>query len=98
MPPAFAALEVRVNAACMAALANAEEVLPDASVVAGLLEDAAIPGGALDVMPAYRRVFTAATDDLAGLEIGDLLTAGDVEYAVVAIEPDGTGLTVLGLK
>ena len=98
MATSFAALESRVNAACMQALANAEATLPDATVVSGIFDNAALVGGQFDIAPGYTRRFVAPTAALADLEVGDVLTIATDDFTITAIEPDGTGLTALGLK
>lgn len=98
MAASFGALEARVNAACMAALANVDATLPDESVVQGIFDNGAITGGVWEVAPAFTRRFMAGSTALADLEIGDVLTINETDYSVTAIEPDGTGMTTLGLK
>lgn len=98
MAAPFAALEADANEAILGALANATATLPGGAQLDGILEDAAIPGGVLDVMPAFARRFTAASAALATVVVGAALIVGGDAYEVVAVEPDGTGLTALGLK
>jgi|GEM_PF-3042793 len=105
MDAPFAALEARVNAACLAKLANAEATLPDLSVVPGLFENAAVP--VFGVVPGFTRQFQGDSVALADLEVGDAITVRkwisgvpvyEASHVIAAIEPDGTGMTVLGLK
>lgn len=42
--------------------------------------------------------FTVGTADVASLDHGDTITIGASAYTVRAIEPDGTGMTVLRLE
>lgn len=42
--------------------------------------------------------FTVRTDDAQGAAAGDTLVIGAVSYAVVSVEPDSTGITVLVLR
>lgn len=98
MSAPFAALEARVNTACMAALANAEATLPSAVVVSGIFDNAAVAGGTFDVAPGFIRRFIGLSASLSALTIGQSLTIGGVAYAIAEIEPDGTGLTSLSLK
>lgn len=98
MATPFAALETRLNVACLAALANADATLPDLTVVSGVFESGAVAGGVFEVSPAFLVRFTASSDALTDVEVGDEIYIRSRLYRVTAIEPDGTGMTVLGLK
>lgn len=93
-----ATFEPGISVSCLDAFANAEVTLPDLTVVAGLLQNAAIPGGVYDVAPGYTQRLTMQSTLVADLEVNDVLTIAETDYLVTAIEPDGMGLTVLGLK
>ncbi len=82
----------------LAVFSNAEATLPNCTVVPGILENTAIPGGVYDVAPGYAQRFTAESSLVAELEVGDAIAIVETEYRVIAIESDGMGLTVLGLK
>lgn len=41
---------------------------------------------------------TCATEDVADVPRGEVVTVGADSYRVVAVEPDGTGITVLRLQ
>ena len=91
-------IEAGISASCLSALTNASATLPDFSVVPGVLQNAAIPGGVYDVAPGYTQRFTALSTLVSEVEVEDIITIGETDYLVTAIEPDGVGLTVLGLK
>lgn len=91
-------LDAGTSASCLSALANASATLADNSTVSGVLQNAAIPGGVYDVAPGYTQRFTALSTAVVDLEVEDIITIGETDYLVTAIEPDGMGLTVLGLK
>jgi hypothetical protein len=94
----FAAIEASISAGCVAAFENATATLPDFSALPGVLQAAATPGGVYGVAPGYLRSFTAQATLVADLEVEDVITIAETDYEVVAIEPDGMGLTVLGLR
>lgn len=93
-----AAFEAAMSVKLLALFSNAEATLPNCAVVPGILENTAIPGGVYDVAPGYAQRFTAASALVAELEVEDVITIAATDYRVIAIEPDGMGLTVLGLK
>ncbi len=41
---------------------------------------------------------TCRTSDVSAVAVGDSVTVNAVAYTVCAIEPDGTGITILRLK
>lgn len=47
---------------------------------------------------AYLPIFECATADVSSAAHGDRLTIDSVDYKVVGIEPDGTGITKLAME
>jgi hypothetical protein len=95
MAAPFAALETRLNAAVVAHLANAEADFGGGVVVAGEFSNGyAAALGVAGTNPG----FLGQSTDLAAVTRGSTVTISGTTYTVVAIEPDGTGMTRLDLE
>jgi hypothetical protein len=69
--------------------------LPSGAVVRGLLDTpSSQPLGIMNTAPT----FTAKSIDVASLSAGNTITVASAAYTVRAIEPDGTGISVLTLE
>ncbi len=57
----------------------------------------AVAGGMVDVSGENAR-FTCAFADISDVKFGDSLSIDSIDYKIVGIEPDGTGVTTLVLE
>lgn len=96
MSARFADLETRVNRAVVGHLSNAMATVGAnlVPVVFDRLYAEQLDGEAAGYVP----VILGKDADLAGVVYGDSITIQSQAYSVVAVEPDGTGLTRLRLR
>lgn len=94
MPAPFAAIEVQINAACVAGLANATATIGAASVDGVFDNDYLDPLG----MEASAPSFVAESADLTGVVHGTTITIAGTAYTARNLRPDGTGLTRVVLE
>lgn len=101
----FAALEARSVAAVFKHLANGKAVLLDTGVEVPVIFDNTPLIGLGDAFETSQPSVLGTSADLSGIEHGSLLTllkplgmVGSDTWAVVGIQPDGTGLTRLVLE
>lgn len=90
----FAAIETSLNTAILGAVGNAVVVI-GAATVYGVFDD-----NHLDIngVAASGPALTMLSSDVSTVAYGSSLTVDSVSYTVTAIEPDGTGITVLRLQ
>lgn len=96
MPAPFAALETRVNRAIFSRLANVQGTVDGVSV-SGIFENVFIDADGLGVA-GTAPMFTCQSADVPGVVKGDPAVMNAINYTVVGIEPDGTGVTRLQLE
>lgn len=95
MTAPFAAIETATATSAVAALANVTATIGAVSGVEGIFDkDYAETFGISGAAPALRIISTAAPS----AAVGDAVTLGAVSYTITAIEPDGTGMTLLRLQ
>lgn len=94
----FAALEARSVAASIKHLTNSAAVLLDTGAQALVMFDNEYQAGLGSTFEASQPTALGASADLQGLGHGSLLTIGTDTWAVVGVQPDGTGLTRLMLE
>lgn len=95
MPAApFAALEARVNAAVFARLANV------VVVIGGVQQAAIFDNGYVEPFGVAGRAarLHVPSSAAANVQQGAAVVIGSTQYVVASIEPDGTGVTTLGLE
>jgi len=65
--------------------------------VRGVFDNAFMDAGS---MGAYgtQPIFTCASVDLSGVQVGQAATVQSIAYRIVGIEPDGTGVSVVRLE
>lgn len=68
-----------------------------AASVRGVFDNAFEDAGSLGVF-GTQPIFTCATGDLAGVQVGQSATVQAVAYRIVGIEPDGTGISTVRLE
>ena len=68
-----------------------------ASSVQGIFDNG-YAGSFAGMVPDTDPRFTCATADATGATVGTTITINATAYTVCAVEPDGTGITVLRLK
>ena len=68
-----------------------------AASVQGIFDNA-YQGAFSGLVPDSSPSFTCATAEVSSVVVGDTLTLNATPYTICAIEPDGTGVTVLKLK
>ena len=95
MSAAFAALETRLNSACLRALANKTASVGGGSVD-GIFDNGYAT--ALDI-GGSAPTFTMDSSQMGSAEVNSaLVISGQPNYVISTIEPDGTGLVVLRLR
>ena len=94
----FAMLEARSVAASIKHVTNAVAVLLDTGAQALVMFDNDYQAGLGSTFEASQPTALGASADLQGLGHGSLLTIGADTWAVVGVQPDGTGLTRLMLE
>ena len=94
----FAALEARSVAASIKHLTNSVAVLLDTGAQARVMFDNEYQAGLGSTFEASQPTALGASADLQGIGHGSLLTIGADTWAVVGVQPDGTGLTRLMLE
>ena len=95
MAAPFAAIEAATATSAVAALANVTATIGAVTGVEGIFDKEY--GDALGVAgnsPVLRIATTAAP----AVAVGSAVTISAVSYVVTAIEPDGTGMTLLRLE
>ena len=108
MATAFAALETRINAAIQKSLANAVAVINDTEIT-GIFDNgyqAALSGFVESSAPTFlcqtadvqRFVDGTSMPRVTGLTKGSAITIAEVQYKVLEIHPDGTGLSTIILE
>jgi len=90
----FAAIESSINAACIGALSNADIILPSGGRIIGIFSNGYATS--LDTGGSDPSV-TVKSSEVTELVYGATLTIDAVAWKVQRIEPDGTGMTVIGL-
>jgi hypothetical protein len=68
----------------------------DGASVNAIFDNAYIEAGGLGVV-GLQPILTCRSSDVAAVEVGDAVVVSITGYAVVRIEPDGTGITTLYL-
>lgn len=97
MPLPFAAIETAINAATVAALANATLTWGASSSADGVFRNpAATQLG--DLVMGSEPTFTGLTSAIGGIAYGTAVTCNATSYTVVRSEPDGAGMTRLTLQ
>jgi len=90
----FAAIETAVNTACIGVCANAVVVIGASTIYATFDDHYATTFDVSASGPAL----IALSSTVATVAYGTALSVDGVAYTVTAIEPDGTGVTVLRLQ
>lgn len=93
----FAALESRVNASVLKHLANAQATL-DGVAVQGIFKRAYIETGPGMGMASTTPTFRLSSSLVPAAPVGKPMVVSGVNYAIAALEPDGTGMTLLILE
>jgi hypothetical protein len=65
--------------------------------VRGVFDNAFVDAGGLGAY-GTQPIFTCASADLAGVQVGQSATVQATAYRIVGIEPDGTGVSVVRLE
>ena len=95
MTAPFAAFETATAVGAFAALANATASINGGAAVPVIFDAAYLdPLGIAGAGPVASMLSTDAT----GVDQGDSFVIGSTNYTVAAVEPDGTGVTVLRLQ
>jgi hypothetical protein len=94
MTAPFAAIEAATAASGVAAISNATATI--GALLIPVIFDAAYAAefGIAGSSP----VASGTTEDLESVAAGDAITIGATGYTVTAVEPDGTGMTLLRLQ
>lgn len=95
MSAPFAAMESRINAVALAALANAT------ATIGGVAFDVVFRnsyGEALGFIGGGSPQIACASTDVSGVAKNTAVSVNGASYLVAEIDPDGTGITVLKLE
>lgn len=95
MPAPFAAMEARINAVALAALANAT------ATISGVEFDVIFRnsyGEVLGFIGGGSPQIACASADVSGVAKGWAVSVDGISYIIAEIDPDGTGITVLKLE
>jgi len=90
----FAAIETSINNACIGALANVEATLASGAKISGIFDNGA--ASSLDTQGSDPSL-TVKSSDVSALTYGSTISISGINWKVQSIEPDGTGVTTIGL-
>lgn len=76
----------------------ADDAILDGVPVRGIFDRTYVEAGAGMGMSSTAPAFTLPTVDVPAGPVGKSLTVNGVNYAIAAVEPDGTGVTLLILE
>ena len=90
----FASIEASINNACIGALANVEATLASGAKISGIFDNGA--ASSLDTQGSDPSL-TVKSSDIFALTYGNTISISGTSWKVQSIEPDGTGVTTIGL-